>query len=145
LISPELAAAALMVECARIDGRFARKERDAICRAVREEFKVDEETADLLVEVAEMREEEVWVDWEFTEAVKTHFNEDEQLAVIRRLWEVALADGIVHPREERLIARIARDLDASDEAVGVMALYHRLRWPLRTGSEPELLIAARAG
>ena len=52
---------------------------------------------------------------------------------------------IARPLEERLIARIAHNLDISDDAAAVTALYHRLRWPLRTGSGPELLIAARAG
>jgi len=59
---PGLAAAALMVECARIDGAFTEVERDAICRAVREELVLDEDTARCLVEVAERREDEVWHD-----------------------------------------------------------------------------------
>ena len=43
----ELAAAALMVECARIDGEFDEEERDEICRAVMEEFELDQETAEM--------------------------------------------------------------------------------------------------
>jgi uncharacterized tellurite resistance protein B-like protein len=113
----QLAAAALMVECARIDGSFVESERAAICRAVRREFSLDRQTADCLVAVAMMREDEVWADWLFTETVGRHFDRDEQLAVIRRLWEVALADGTVHPFEERLIARVARELGISEEAV----------------------------
>ena len=114
---PGLAAAALMVECARIDGAFTEVERDAICRAVREQLVLDEETARCLVAVAERREDEVWHDWLFTETIKKSFDEYDRLAVIRRLWEVALADGTVHPFEERLIARIARELDISEETV----------------------------
>ena len=48
----ELAAAALMVECARIDGEFTPEERGAICRAVQEQLTLDEETAGCLVAVA---------------------------------------------------------------------------------------------
>jgi uncharacterized tellurite resistance protein B-like protein len=114
----ELAAAALMVECARIDGEFAAEEREAICRAVMEELVLDEETAECLGRVAEIREDEVWHDWLFTETVKKSFDEYDRLAVIRRLWDVTLADGIVHPFEEFLITRIARELDVSEEAVG---------------------------
>jgi uncharacterized tellurite resistance protein B-like protein len=113
----ELAAAALMVECARIDGAFTDGERDAICRAVREQLQLDEETANSLVAVAEWREDGVWHDWLFTETIMRSFDEYDRLAVIQRLWEVALADGNVHPFEERLIARIARELGISEEAV----------------------------
>ena len=113
----ELAAAALMVECGRVDGEFDEEERDEICRAVMEELVLDEETADCLVGVAERREDEVWHDWLFTEAIKTSFDDYERLAVIQRLWEVALADGTVHPFEEHLISRIASELGVPEEAV----------------------------
>jgi uncharacterized tellurite resistance protein B-like protein len=89
----ELAAAALMVECAQIDGAFDDEEREAICRAVREQFALDRETAECLIGVAAMRKDAVWHDWLFTEAIKKHFNHEERVAAIRRLWEVALANG----------------------------------------------------
>ncbi len=113
----ELAAAALLVECARIDGAFSEEERDAICSAVREALGLDHETAECLVGVAEMREDAVWHDWLFTETVRTHFTEPERLAVIGRLWRVALADGTLHPIEERMISRIAREIGISEDAV----------------------------
>ena len=113
----ELAAAALMVECGRIDGEFDEEERDEICRAVMEELALDQETAGCLVGVAEKREGELWHDWLFTETIRKSFDEYERLAVIQRLWEVALADGTVHPFEERLIIRIASELAIPEEAV----------------------------
>ena len=112
-----LAAAALMVECARIDGEFDEEERDEICRAVMEELELDQETTECLVGVAERREEEVWHDWLFTETIKKSFDEYERLAVILKLWDVALADGSVHPFEERLITRIASELGIPEEDV----------------------------
>jgi len=113
----KLAAAALMVECARVNGAFGEEEREAICRAVREAFALDRETAEILVGVAEKHEDEMWDDWLFTETIKRHFDRDEQLEIVRRLWEIALADEELHPFEERLIARVARELDLSEEAV----------------------------
>jgi uncharacterized tellurite resistance protein B-like protein len=112
-----LAAAALMVECARIDGAFVERDREAICRAVREAFALDHETAEILVGVAEKREDEMWDNWLFTETIKRHFSQDEQIEIVRRLWEVALADEHLHPFEERLIERVARELDLPEEAV----------------------------
>jgi uncharacterized tellurite resistance protein B-like protein len=129
----KLAAAALMVECARIDGAFDEKERDAICHAVREAFDLDHETAEILVGVAEKHEDEMWADWLFTETIKRHFDRDEQLEIVRRLWEIALADQELHPFEERLIARIARELGLSEEAIA----YSREQADPRIGEEKE--------
>jgi uncharacterized tellurite resistance protein B-like protein len=113
----EVAAAALMVECGRIDGKFDEEERKGICRAVMERFLLDEETAEGLVGVAERREEELWHDWLFTETIKKSFDEYERLAVVIDLWDVAMADGTVHPFEGRLIARIATALGIPEEDV----------------------------
>ena len=49
------------------------------------------------------------------------------------------------PFEERLIARIALELNISEEVVAVIRFSHRLRWALRTRSEPKLVIPARDG
>jgi uncharacterized tellurite resistance protein B-like protein len=117
----ELAVAALMVRCACTDGDFADEERQVILRAVREEFNLDEWTAEWAVQVAEMGQGELWINWPISDEVKLHFKRDEQLAVIRRLWEVALADGTVHPCEERFVARIARELGIPKEAVAKAA------------------------
>jgi uncharacterized tellurite resistance protein B-like protein len=106
----QIAAAALMVECAQVDTEFAQEEREAICRAVRGDFGLDAATCEALVEVAERRTEEVWHDWLFLQAVKQGFTEEEQRGILTRLWEVAHADGEVHPFEVSLISRIAREL-----------------------------------
>jgi uncharacterized tellurite resistance protein B-like protein len=73
-----------------------------------------------------MREEAVWHDWLFTETVRGSFDAYDRLAVIQRLWEVALADGTVHPFEESLIRRIAGALEVPEQAVD-----HRLSIALR--------------
>jgi len=128
-----LAAAALMVECARIDGAFGERDRDAICQAVREAFALDRETAEILVGVAEKHEDEMWDNWLFTETIKRHFSQGEQIEIVRRLWEIALVDEHLHPFEERLIERVARELNLPEEAVA----QSRQQAIERTGGEEE--------
>jgi len=106
----KIAAAALLVECGRIDTRLSDGERESICAAVREHFGLDSETCHALVEVAERRTEEVWDDWLFLEAVKQGFSEEERIEILAALWEVAYSDGRMHPFEEHLIGRIASEL-----------------------------------
>ena len=113
----DVAAAALMVECARIDGEFAEEERAAIRRALRERLNLDAAVADCLVAVAERRTDEVWHDWLFTATIKASFGSEEQLAVIERMWEVALADGKIAAVEEHLIMRIGEELGVAEAAL----------------------------
>ena len=110
----QVAAAALLVQCARVDADFAEGERAAICAAVREHFGLDAETCGALVEVAERRTEEVWDDWLFLDAVKRGFSQEQRIGILERLWEVAHADGRLHPFEEHLIERIASELGISE-------------------------------
>jgi uncharacterized tellurite resistance protein B-like protein len=112
-----LAAAALMVECARIDGEFSEQEREAICHAVREAFSLDRETAEQLVAVAEKHEDEMWDNWLFTETIKRHFSQDELIEIVGRLWDVAMVDADLHPFEEHLISSVARELVLPEEAI----------------------------
>jgi uncharacterized tellurite resistance protein B-like protein len=113
----ELAAAVLMIECARIDGSFTTEERDAICRSVRDRLRLDDETVECLVGIAERRHDEVWHDWLFTETIRRSFDPEDRLGVIERLFEVAWADGEIHRFEAHLIDRIAADLEVSKEEV----------------------------
>ena len=106
----QVAAAALLVQCARVDAEFTEGERAAICAAVREHVGLDAETSGALVEVAERRTEEVWDDWLFLDAVKRGFSQEERIGILERLWEVAHTDGRVHPFEEHLISRMASEL-----------------------------------
>jgi len=113
----DIAAAVLMVECARIDGEFAEEERAAIHRALRERLDLDDAVIECLVAVAERQADEVWHDWLFTATIKANFGPEEQLAVIQRLWEVALADGKISPVEEHLIMRIGGELGIAEAAL----------------------------
>ena len=116
--SPEdLAVAALMVECARVDRDHSEVELSAIVDFVRMRCGLDRETAECLVAVAERKHDEVWHDWLFTSTVKAAYDDEGRRELIEHLWEIAAADGAIHDFEEKLVHRIARELEVSDEAV----------------------------
>jgi uncharacterized tellurite resistance protein B-like protein len=106
----QVAAAALLVECARVDRKIPAEERALVCTVVREHFGLDAETSEALIEVAEKQTKEVWDDWLFLEAIKQGFSEQERIELLGGLWEVAYIDGRMHPFEEHLIGRIASEL-----------------------------------
>jgi len=112
-----LAAAALMVECARIDGEFTDDEREGICTIVRDRCGLDSETAECLVAVAERKTDELWHNHLFTQAIRSEGSDEQYVKVIDRLWEVALTDGEIHRFEAHLVERIGEALGLSDNVV----------------------------
>jgi uncharacterized tellurite resistance protein B-like protein len=112
-----LAAAALMVECARIDGEFTDDEREGICTIVRDRCGLDSETAECLVAVAERKTDEIWHNHLFTQTIRSEGSDEQYVKVIDRLWEVALADGEIHRFEAHLVERIGEALGLSEGVV----------------------------
>ena len=111
-----IAVAALLLEAMYIDHRASEHEHAAITRLLREHFALPEEAAQQLVAVADERFAEVLDDWEFAEAVRAGFNAAERREVLTMLWEVAYADGDLVRLEDRLVSRLAKQLDIDPEA-----------------------------
>jgi uncharacterized tellurite resistance protein B-like protein len=114
----QLAAAALLVEAARLDQGFAEAERSRIEELVVERFGLAaDEAADLVAEAEQMATDSV--QWQgFTRAIKDGFDYDERVEIIEMLWEVAYADGELHDFEASLIRRITGLLYVADRESG---------------------------
>jgi len=109
-----LAAAALLVEAAIIDGQFHEKERAAITQVLSERFGLDDdETAELMGE-AEIEVAESAQIFKFTRVIAETLEADERVAVIEMLWDVVFADGRVDDYEAALARRVAGLLHISD-------------------------------
>ncbi|WP_420560428.1 TerB family tellurite resistance protein [Tepidicaulis sp.] len=111
----ELAAAALMVEAARLDKSFDAAERAAIIRVVKERFSLSPEDATELVAVAEQAERRNYDPWVFVETVKRSFSEEEKKDLLKALWEVAYADGGLHKFESYLVNHVSKQLELTKE------------------------------
>ena len=114
----QLAAAALMVEAARLDGRFEAGERERIGDLLHTRFRLPVEEADDLLTAAERASDES-VEWQgFTRAIKDGFDQAERIALIEMLWEVVYADGELHDYEASLLRRVTGLLYVSDRDSG---------------------------
>ena len=128
-----VAAAALMVEAARLDGSFTDVERDRIQKLLVERFQLTPWLAAELLARAEHTATES-VAWQgFTQAIKDGLAPEERIGVIEMLWEVVYADGTAprlrglaaapgdrpalcrRPRERR--GQAAGDGEAGDRAI----------------------------
>ena len=128
-----VAAAALMVEAARLDGSFGDEERRLIRTLLEERFGLPPALAGQLLDKAERTATES-VAWQgFTQAIKEALDQERRIGVIEMLWEVAYADGVLHDYEASLLRRVTGLLYVSDKDSGAA----RLRVLAKLGLAPE--------
>lgn len=113
-----LAASALLVETAIMDGHFDAAERTTITRLLGARFSLDAGDAAALVDEAEQAVGESHQLFRFTKAINDHFNHDQRVELMEMLWEVAYADGVIDAYEENLLRRIAGLIYVTDRDRG---------------------------
>src|SRR5581483_12491659 len=87
-----LAAAALLAEAARVDGRIEPEERRTIVRPLRERFGLDEDEAAELAALAEQTAAQSVQYFGFVDVINRRLSPDERVGLIEMLWEVVYAD-----------------------------------------------------
>lgn len=116
--APKLAAAALLVEAACMDGHFDGDERDAVCAALGAHFGLSESEANTLIEDAEAAHHEATDLHRFTRTINDRYDHGDRLAVMEMLWQVVYADGRLHAYEANLIRRVGGLLHITDRERG---------------------------
>ena len=115
----KLAAAALMVEAARMDGHFDEAEKRVIEEIVGRHFGLDPDETEALLAAAMRTQDEANQLIGFTRSIKDAYSVDERVEVIEMLWEVAYADGELHDYEANLLRRIAGLIYVTDRDSGL--------------------------
>ena len=113
-----LAAAALMVEAARMDDDFDATERDKIRALIAARFELDRDSADQLLRDAEALVADTHELYGFTRIIKDRFSYQERVEFMEMLWQVSYADGELHDYESNLMRRIAGLLYVEDRDSG---------------------------
>jgi uncharacterized tellurite resistance protein B-like protein len=125
-----LAAAALLVHAAAIDGDVTDAEREELHAVIRQQFKLDEATTDELVAEATEAENESIDLYHFTSLINRSLDEEGRRRVVEMMWEIAYADGDVDEFERNLIWRAADLLGVSSRErieLGQRVASHRRR------------------
>jgi uncharacterized tellurite resistance protein B-like protein len=113
-----LAPAALMVEAARLDGLYERRERERILALLCARFTLDRQAGEAVLAEAERQCEAASHLVGFTRRVKEDFSHAERIELMEMIWEVAYADGSLHELESNLMRRLAGLLHISDRDSG---------------------------
>jgi uncharacterized tellurite resistance protein B-like protein len=113
-----LAAAALLVEAAKLDGEFDGTERARIATLLAGRFGMDGADVAELIEAADEETELAGGLYGFTKEVRLNFDHAERISMIEMLWEVAYADGSLHDFESNMLRRVAGLLYVTDRDSG---------------------------
>jgi uncharacterized tellurite resistance protein B-like protein len=108
-----LAAVALLVHAAAIDGDMSQRERDKLHSVVKRRFNLDDALADELIDKATQAEHEAVDLYHFTSLLNRTLDEAGRARVIEMMWEIVYADGRRDELEDNLWWRAADLLGVS--------------------------------
>ena len=108
-----LAAAALLVHAAAIDGVVSDIERERLHAVIKRWLDLDDAATDELLSAATTAEQESIDLYHFTSLLGRSLDEEGRLRVVEMMWEIAFADGRVTEFEDNLIWRAADLLGVS--------------------------------
>jgi uncharacterized tellurite resistance protein B-like protein len=102
-----LAAAALLVHAAEIDGNISDLERTTLHQVIKRHFDLDETQTNTLLAEATQAEHEAVDLYHFTRLLNRALDEDGRRRMVEMMWEIVYADGRVTGFESNLIWRAA--------------------------------------
>jgi uncharacterized tellurite resistance protein B-like protein len=108
-----LAAAALLVHAAAIDGAISDIERERLHAVIKRWFDLDDAATDELLSAATTAEQESIDLYHFTSLLGRSLDEDGRRRAVEMMWQIAYSDGRVTEFEENLIWRAADLLGVS--------------------------------
>ena len=94
-----LAAAALLVHATAIDGEVAPEERRKLRALLQTHFGLGDDETRRLIREAEVREHDAVDLYRFTSVLCSQLDQDGRKRIIEMLWEIAMADRVVHEFE----------------------------------------------
>lgn len=102
-----LAAAALLVHTAAIDGNVSASEESRLHAVIKQRFNLDDETTDELVAEATEAEQQAIDLYQFTAQLNRSLDEKGRARLVEMMWQIVFADGAATEFEDNLIWRAA--------------------------------------
>ncbi|MGH6814060.1 MAG: TerB family tellurite resistance protein [Methylocella sp.] len=108
-----LAAVALLIHVANVDGETDLAERRRLKTIIEERFDLDAKATSELIAMAEQSDREAVDLYHFTSVLKRALDDEGRHKIVEMLWDIAFADGVADEFEENAIWRIAELLGVS--------------------------------
>jgi len=120
--SKNIAAAALLIEAACIDGKLDSEEQKIINTRLEKYLRIsNSEMLDLIKEASKVQSESNQI-FGFTNEIKNSFSEEQKLDLIEILWDIICSDQTIHIYESNLMRRICGLIYVSDKKSGEIKL-----------------------
>ena len=104
---PRLSVAALLTHVMVVDGFIDPAERETLTKILKSEYDLEESEMNALIDEA-MAADKASVDfYNFTSLIKRQLGRDDLLNIVEMLWQIVLADGVLHEIEDSVVWRIA--------------------------------------
>jgi uncharacterized tellurite resistance protein B-like protein len=108
-----LAAAALLVHCAAIDGEISQTEREKLYAVIKQRFALNDAATAELIDKATAAEHESVDLYHFTHLLNRALDAEGRAKIIEMMWEIVYADGTRDELEDNLLWRAADLLGVS--------------------------------
>ncbi|RVU36119.1 TerB family tellurite resistance protein [Hwanghaeella grinnelliae] len=125
-----IAAAALLLEAAQLDGSLEKVEKDRVCHIVQKRFNLDAEHTAAIMENAEQKAKTSNDIYGYLRVLLNHFDHDQQVELVEMLWDVICVDGKIHDHEANLVRRVTGMTAVSDRESGAAKLRAMERYGL---------------
>lgn len=109
-----VAAAALMVHVATLDGNMSAEERVKLHELLQTRFDLDAAATERLIEAAVAADREAVDFYGFTSLLMRSLDEDQRRRIVAMMWELVFADGNVTEFEDNVMWRVADLLGVSN-------------------------------
>ena len=120
--SKNIAAAALLIEAASIDGKLDSEEQKIINTRLEKYLRIsNSEMLELIKEASKVQSESNQI-FGFTNEIKNSFSEEQKLDLIEILWDIICSDQTIHIYESNLMRRICGLIYVSDKKSGEIKL-----------------------
>jgi uncharacterized tellurite resistance protein B-like protein len=110
-----IAACALFLEMARIDGEFSDEERSRVLAILKNEYRLSDGDALALVQATDQELEQSIDLWQFTKRINQRYSDEEKINIIQMLWKIVYADGTLDKHERYLVHKLSGLLRLSHE------------------------------
>lgn len=108
-----LAAAALLVHAAAIDGEMSQSESDKLHSVIKQRFNLDDAATSELIAKATAAEHEAVDLYHFTQQLNRVLDDAGRSRIVEMMWEIVYADGKRDELEDNLVWRAADLLGVS--------------------------------
>ena len=106
-----VAACALLLEMAHVDGEFDESERESIVAILKQHYDLSDAYAEEIMQTAQAEIEGSIDLWRFTHLINENYTIEEKIHLIEMIWKVAFTDTRLDKHENHLVHRLAELLN----------------------------------